>query len=241
MQQTTHAAGGNRRGLRGLSGAALLALYLVIALGVLLFLLVQPFLHAVPRLSPDPMRAALIAGFGLHHTLAVGSHSADRLLAAFWIALSGLAILTLLFVYIVKSLMQLRRPYRVVANRQVADRIWELVINPERDAPIDFLAGQFAWLDGPHGHLVVPVPRPERWPGRLQLLYGNRLGAQILYREELESMAAEILDACLDPLERERWTYFVCGPPPMMNSVERSLLSFGVPGRQIIAERFKYD
>ena len=30
-------------------------------------------------------------------------------------------------------------------------------------------------------------------------------------------------------------------PPPMMNSVERSLLSFGVPGRQIIAERFKYD
>jgi predicted ferric reductase len=456
MQQAPHAAGGNHRGLRGLSGPALLALYLAVALaplllalvagkparnvwrelsaglamvgfamlllefvlsgrfrgvsgrvgidvtmrvhqlaalGVLLFLLVHPFLYAVPRLSPDPMRAvafvqrmftmewyrsgviawglllvlvpmgifrdrlpfryeiwrashglgaALIAGFGLHHTLAVGSHSADRLLAAFWIALAGLAILTLLFVYIVKPLMQLRRPYRVVANRQVADRTWEVVIHPEREAPIDFLAGQFAWLnlghapfsltehpfsissapadrpdlkftikqsgdftdrigeiqvgerawlDGPHGHFVVPLPRPERmafiaggvgfapvmgilrqlraerWPGRLLLLYGNRVATQILYREELESMAAqmrldlklvlsepppgwhgpvgelstEMLDACLDPLERARWTYFVCGPPPMMNSVERSLLAFGVPGRQIIAERFKYD
>ena len=287
---------------RGLSGAALLALYLAVALGVLLFLLVHPFLYAVPRLGPDPMRAvafvqrmftmewyrsgviawallvlvpmgifrdrlpfryevwrashglgaALIAGFGLHHTLAVGSHSADRLLAAFWIALAGLAILTLLFVYIVKPLMQLRRPYRVVANRQVADRTWELVVNPERDAPVMGILRQL---------------RAERWRGRLLLVYGNRLATQILYREELESIAAEMQldlklvlsepppgwrgpvgelstemrEACLDPLERERWIYFVCGPPPMMNSVERSLLSFRVPGRQIIAERFKYD
>jgi len=58
--------------------------------------------------------------------------------------------------------MQLRRPYRVVANRQVADRTWELVVNPEHGAPFDFLAGQFAWLDGPHGHFVAADPRPER-------------------------------------------------------------------------------
>lgn len=385
---------GRFRGISGRVGIDVtMRVHQLAALGVLLFLLVHPFLYAVPRLSPDPMRAvavvqgmftmewyrsgviawvlllllvpmgifrdrlpfryelwrashglgaALIAGFGLHHTLAVGAHSADRLLAAFWIALAGLAILALLFVYVAKPLMQLGRPYRVVANRQVADRTWELVVRPERGAPIDFLAGQFAWLnlghapfsltehpfsissapadrpdikftikqsgdftnrigeipvgerawlDGPHGHFVVADPRPERmafiaggvgfapvmgilrqlraerWPGRLLLVYGNRLATQILYLEELESMAAELpldlklvlsepppgwrgpvgelspamLDACLDPLERDRWTYFVCGPPPMMNSVERSLLSFGVPGRQIIAERFKYD
>lgn len=151
--------------------------------------------------------------------------------------------------------------------------------------------GERAWLDGPHGHFVVVHPRPERmafiaggvgfapvmgilrqlraerWQGRLLLVYGNRLASQVLYREDLEAMAAEMqldlklvlseppagwrgpvgemsaamLDACLDPAERTRWTYFVCGPPPMMNSVERSLLAFGVAGRQIIAERFKYD
>lgn len=45
----------------------------------------------------------------------------------------------------------------------------------------------------------------------------------------------------VDKEGRAGWTYLVCGPPPMMDSVERSLVKFGVPGRQIIAERFKYD
>jgi predicted ferric reductase len=363
------------------------------AWGVLLFLLVHPFLYAVPRLSPDPMRAvafmesmftkqwyrsgviawvlllllvpmgifrdrlpfryeiwrashglgaALIAGFGLHHTLTVGSHSADRWLAICWMVLTALALLTLLYVYLIKPLMQLRQPCRVVANRPVADRTWEVVIESESGQPINFLAGQFAWLnlghapfsltehpfsissapadlpriaftikqsgdftnrigevpvgtrawlDGPHGHFVVPDPAPEgmvfiaggvgfapvmgilrqlraeRWPGWICLIYGNRVATQILYRDELEAMASELrmdlrlvlsepppgwtgpvgeltpdmLAACLDEADRQRWTYFVCGPPPMINSVEQSMLGFGVPGRQIVAERFKYD
>jgi predicted ferric reductase len=363
------------------------------AWGVLLFLFVHPFLYAVPRLSPDPMRAvtflermftgewyrsgviawvlllvlvpmaifrdrlpfryeiwrashglgaALIAGFGLHHTLKVGSHSADSWLAGYWLALAGLAMLSLAFVYGVKPLLKWRRPYRVVENRQVAERTWELVVAPEHDKPIQYLAGQFAWLklgrlpfgltehpfsissapadgprigftikqsgdftnrigeippgtrawlDGPHGHFVLPAGpheglafiaggvgfapvmgilrqlRADRWEGPLRLVYGNRIESQILYRSELESIAAELdldlrlvlsepppgwrgptgelsgatLEACLDMAGRDCWTYFVCGPPGMMNSVERSLLAFGVPGRRIIAERFKYD
>ncbi len=363
------------------------------ALAVLLLLLVHPFLYAVPRLSPDPLRAwnlvermftsewyrsgviawalllllvpmaifrdrlpfryevwrashglgaALIAGFGLHHTLTVGTHSADRWLIAYWVSLTGVALLTLLFVYVVKPLLQCRRPYRITANRRVADRSWEVIVEPERGPAIEFLAGQFAWLnlghspfsltehpfsissapserprigftikqsgdftdgigdipigtrawlDGPHGHFVLgPGPaerlvfiaggvgfapvmgilrqlRAERSRVPVTLLYGNRIQTQILYRGELEELAGELdldlklvlseppagwsgivgelspetLDACLDRMARLRWTYFVCGPPPMMNSVERSLLGFGVPGRQIVAERFKYD
>ena len=385
---------GRFRGVSGRVGIDVtMRVHQLAALGILVFLLVHPFLYAVPRLSPEPMRAVsfiqrmftmewyrsgviawalllllvpmgffrdrlpfryeiwrashglgalLIAGFGLHHTLAVGTHSADRLLTGFWIALTGLAVLTVLFVYLVKPLLQLRRPYRVTANRPVAERTWEVRVRPDHEESIDFLAGQFAWLnlghstfslvehpfsissapadrpeiaftikqsgdftnrigeipvgarawlDGPHGHFVLPDPPPEeivfiaggvgfapvmsilrqlraeRWPGRLHLLYGNRIETQILYREELEGMAremnfnlqlvlsepppgwhgragtlcAETLAACLDATRRASWTYFVCGPPPMMNSVERSLLDFGVPGRQIIAERFKYD
>jgi predicted ferric reductase len=363
------------------------------ALAVLLFLVAHPFLYAVPRLSPEPMRAvaavermftsewyrsgviawvlllamvpmavfrdrlpfsyeawrashgigaALIAGFGVHHTLSVGSHSATPWLTAYWTLLAGLAFLTLLTVYLVKPMLQRRRPYRLVANRQVADRTWELVIRPEHDRPFRFLAGQFvwlnlrnspfsltehpfsissapadqpdlaftvkqngdftnrigdvalgtrAWIDGPHGHFVLTdraVPglafiaggvgfapvmgilrqlRAERWPGPVCLVYGNRVESQILYRDELEAMARQMqldlklvlsepppgwrgpsgelteatLRACLAIEERPGWTYFVCGPPPMMSSVERSLLRFGVPGHSIVAERFKYD
>lgn len=363
------------------------------ALAVLLLLLVHPLLYAVPRLSPDPLRAwtlvermftsewyrsgviawalllllvpmgifrdrlpfryelwrashglgaALIAGFGLHHTLTVGSHSADRWLAGWWAALTAAAVASLAFVYVVKPLLQLRRPYRLVTNRKVADRTWELVVEPEHKEAIEFLAGQFAWLnlghhpfsltehpfsissapadrprigftikesgdftnrigamplgerawlDGPHGHFVLTGPAPEglvfiaggvgfapvmsmlrqlraeRWQDPICLIYGNRLESQILYREELEAMAGElqldlklvlsepaaewtgvvgdlsasVLDACLDKSDRPRRTYFVCGPPPMMTSVERALLGFGVPCKQIITERFKYD
>jgi ferredoxin-NADP reductase len=39
----------------------------------------------------------------------------------------------------------------------------------------------------------------------------------------------------------ENWLYFVCGPLPMIESVEAALLAMGVPGRQIVSERFYYD
>ncbi|NGP52701.1 ferric reductase-like transmembrane domain-containing protein [Thioalkalivibrio sp. XN8] len=286
--------------------------------------------------------AALAAGFGLHHTLSVGSRSDHPALAGLWLALAGVALLTLLFVYVVKPLLQHRRPYLVTANRQVAPRTWELRLRPEHDAAMDFLAGQFAWLnvghspfsltehpfsissapadlpevgfsikqsgdftgrigevpvgtrawlDGPHGHFVVPADPHERLvfiaggvgfapvmsilrqlraTGSklpLTLLYGNRIEAQVLYRGELEAMAAEmpldlrlvlsepppgwrglagqlsgdLLAGCLDPERRSGWLYFVCGPPPMMRSVEHTLVGFGVPSRRIIAEHFKYD
>jgi predicted ferric reductase len=286
--------------------------------------------------------AALIAGLGLHHTLSVGTHSSDPWLEAYWIAMTGIALLTLVYVYLVKPLLQLRRPYRVIANRQVADRCWELSVAPEHGGAMPFLAGQFVWLnlgdfpfglmehpfsissapgerpriaftikqsgdftdridsipigtraylDGPHGNFVLegrthrrlafvaggvgfaPVMsilrqlRHDRWEGPICLIYGNRLESQILYRAELEAMRSVLdlslhfvlsepppvwpgprgelstatLDACLGKEGRTGWTYLVCGPPPMMASVERSLLQFGVPGRQVIAERFKYD
>jgi predicted ferric reductase len=300
-----------------------------------------PFRYEIWRASHG-LGAVLLAGFGLHHTLAVGSHSADRRLAGFWILLTGVAVLTLLFVYLIKPLAQLRSPYRVIANRKVAERTWELVVEPVSGEAMQFLAGQFAWLnlghapfsltehpfsissapaarpriaftikqsgdftnrigelepgtraylDGPHGHFVLPdrpveglafvaggvgfAPvisilrqlRADRRPGPVCLVYGNRIEGQILYRGELEEMvqdiglelhlvlsepppgwtghagalSAAVLEDCAAASRRSRWTWFVCGPPPMMNSVERSLLGFGVPGRQIVAERFKYD
>jgi predicted ferric reductase len=40
------------------------------------------------------------------------------------------------------------------------------------------------------------------------------------------------------PAQFRRYHYFVCGPPPMMDTVERALVSLGVPGRSIDSERF---
>lgn len=298
-----------------------------------------PFSYEAWRASHG-VGAALVAGFGLHHALSVNRHAPDWL-TVLWIALAGMTLLTLLFVYLVKPLLQLRRPYRVIANRQVADRSWEVRLRAQHDEQIHFLAGQFAWLnlghapfgltehpfsissapaespeigftikqsgdftnrigtipidtvawlDGPHGHFVLPPGRHERlvflaggvgfapvmsilrqlraesYGGPMSLFYGNRVETQILYRAELESMAAEmplglrfvlaepppdwdglvgqmtpdVLGEILDHPRRAHWQYFVCGPPPMMKSVEHSLRSFGIPERQITAEHFQY-
>lgn len=50
-------------------------------------------------------------------------------------------------------------------------------------------------------------------------------------------ITAEILRKHL-PRQYKRWRYFVCGPPPLMDSVEEQLLSLGVPPGRIHTERF---
>jgi predicted ferric reductase len=49
------------------------------------------------------------------------------------------------------------------------------------------------------------------------------------------------IERCLPGGGRAAWTYYVCGPPPMIDSVERALDATGVPLRQIISEKFQYD
>lgn len=94
--------------------------------------------------------AAAIAALGLHHTLGVGTFARDPWLAGYWSAMTAAALGSLVYVYAVTPLVQLRRPWRVVANRQVAHRMWELAIEPERGQAPAFAAGQFAWLNLGH-------------------------------------------------------------------------------------------
>jgi predicted ferric reductase len=108
-----------------------------------------PVSYEVWRLSHG-VGALLIAGLSAHHTLVVGTYSGDAWLATFWILLTALAIVSLVHVYLVKPLLQLRAPWRVTGNRQVADRMWEVTIEPSNGHTIDFDAGQFAWLNLGH-------------------------------------------------------------------------------------------
>ncbi|WP_366653873.1 ferric reductase-like transmembrane domain-containing protein [Fodinicurvata sp. EGI_FJ10296] len=96
--------------------------------------------------------AVAIAVLALDHTLAVGTHSGSGLLAWYWMAMTAVAVGSVLFVYGVKPVIKARRPYRVVSNRRIADRTWEVVVEPEHaDGRIPVHApGQFAWLNLGH-------------------------------------------------------------------------------------------
>lgn len=43
------------------------------------------------------------------------------------------------------------------------------------------------------------------------------------------------------PSQASSWLYFVCGPTGMMDTAESALLELGVPLKQIVSERFRYD
>jgi predicted ferric reductase len=101
----------------------------------------------------------------------------------------------------------------------------------------------------------------------LRLIYADRTLAQLAVRAELEALGcapgvevhvilaepppdwkglrgvpdAANLDACLPKENVQRWLYFVCGPPAMIDAVEKILARRGVPLAQIVSERFRYD
>jgi len=286
--------------------------------------------------------AALIALLTLHHALDAGRYSAGQALAVFWAAMTIIAIATLVHVYLTGPLRRLRHPYRVASLERIAEKSWDLMIEPERGSAIDFLPGQFVWLtvghtpfsitehpfsisscpadrprigftikevgdftdhigeippgtraymDGPHGNMVLPEEhqagitfiaggvglapimsmlrqlRAERDERPVRLVYGNRTPGQIMYRDELAAMAeelemtvthvlsepppgwsghtgmiderllGEIADADDDPGR----LYVVCGPTPMIDSVEDILGRLGVPMSRILSEKFSYD
>jgi predicted ferric reductase len=134
----------------GLDSASLLTGVVAwLLLGVLvltsIFRTQLPYRYEVWRLGHG-VGAICIAAFGLHHTLAAGRYSADPALQVFWTVMAGVAGLTMLRVYLLTPLRQLRAPYRVAAVRQVALKTWAVAVEPTRGQAMDFHAGQFAWV-----------------------------------------------------------------------------------------------
>jgi predicted ferric reductase len=104
-------------------------------------------------------------------------------------------------------------------------------------------------------------------PRAVVLIYGNRVREQMIDVEKLAGTAGlpkftyhpvlseppagwrgvkgqldqEVLAQCLPRGQPRAWSYYVCGPTPMIDSVERTLDAMGVPLRQIVSEKFQYD
>ncbi len=103
------------------------------------------------------------------------------------------------------------RPHRVVYATRRAD---DLILRAE----LDRLAA------GPLDLRVTYVLSrpPERWTGET-----GRIDAERLRRAAVDELPDHV--------------YFVCGPDPMMDTVERALLELGVPLDRVHSERFALD
>jgi predicted ferric reductase len=98
-------------------------------------------------------------------------------------------------------------------------------------------------------------PRPRT------LIYANRVQQQIAFRRELDTeevtyvlseppqgwdgetgfVDAAMLDRVFSQDAFKNWVFVLCGPKPMLDSVEDALIARGTPSTRILSERFDYD
>ena len=92
----------------------------------------------------------VIVGLVLHHAIYAGRYSAQPVMIYLWFSMAGIAAGSLVFVYFIEPLRQLRKKWRVVSVNQLTPKQWELRLIPEGHEGLAFKAGQFAWLNVGH-------------------------------------------------------------------------------------------
>lgn len=125
----------------------------VIALGALIVLVVVAPLRDVLPWRYEVWRASHVilglvgVGGGLHHGVTVGRFSAQGPVHWFWWA-AGLGIVSVIAVLYGWRWLQLhRQPWRLASVTKLADRMWELDIEPAAQTrALSYKAGQFVWM-----------------------------------------------------------------------------------------------
>ncbi len=91
--------------------------------------------------------ALLIAMLLWHHTVNAGRYGSQPVMSWVWLAMTGLAIGSLLSVYLLVPLLQKARPWRVTSVARLTPRQWEVTVKPDGHRGLDYKAGQFVWLN----------------------------------------------------------------------------------------------
>lgn len=154
----------------------------------------------------------------------------------------------------------------VVPRMQPGQRLWldgpHGVFTPEREPAIGLvLVGGGVGITPMRSILLTMRDRGDRRP--VLLLHAASSPERMTYREEFEALAREIaltyvpvveepppgwtgergrIDGALLerhlPALRAHWQCFVCGPPPMLDAMERLLPACGLPVSRVHTERF---
>jgi len=316
-----------------------------VALLILVGLVVSSLWRKQLRLEYDRWRlwhgvlAVVAVLLAAAHVVGAGYYTHAPWKRVVWTGYTGMWLLLLGYIRIIKPWSLLKRPYRVTNVRAERGSSWTLTLEPEGHALMKFRPGQFAWLtlgrspfrarehpfsfsgsaadpqalhftikelgdftrtikhvkvgerafvDGPHGVFttdfhpnapgfvfiaggvgIAPIrsilrtlaDRGDTRP--LRLVFGNATWDRILFREELEALPGRLNLAVIHvlqepppgwsgpagvlspqvvrqaiPAEVRPFTFFMCGPKPMTDSVQRTLREMGIPLAQIHLELF---
>lgn len=91
--------------------------------------------------------AIIVAVAGLHHALTVGRFSALGAINIWWWGVAGALVIVIGILYGWRWLWLHLNPWRLQSVTKLADRTWELDIQPDAKTPdLSYEAGQFVWM-----------------------------------------------------------------------------------------------
>jgi predicted ferric reductase len=128
---------------------------------LLILLIVTSVKRLALRLSYEAWRwlhdifAVGVIGLILYHIFNVNYYTSVPLQRWLWVLLAGIWAAMILFIRVIKPLLLLKRPYRVVEVRQERGQTWSLVLEPVGHPGVPFRAGQVAWLSVGHSPFSI--------------------------------------------------------------------------------------
>lgn len=99
--------------------------------------------------------ALLIAALLLHHTVYAGRYGSQPVMIWLWITMTGIAVGSLFYVYLLVPLRDRNRAWRVMSVTPLTPGQWELTLSPKDHHGLDYSAGQFVWLNVGHSPLSL--------------------------------------------------------------------------------------
>ena len=125
----------------------------VVALAALVLLVLTSALRERLPVTYEVWRASHIvfgitaAAAGLHHALTTGRFSALGPVPALWWVVGAALLAVIATLYGWRWWRLHARPWRLKSVEKLADRMWELDIQPQAKTPqLPYLAGQFVWM-----------------------------------------------------------------------------------------------
>ncbi|MCJ7694535.1 MAG: ferric reductase-like transmembrane domain-containing protein [Anaerolineaceae bacterium] len=85
-------------------------------------------------------------GFALYHMFQVNHYLSLTYQRVIWLSLTGLWVLIILYVRLIKPLIRVKKPYEVVSIHPERGSSWSIELKPKNHKGLKFLAGQFGWL-----------------------------------------------------------------------------------------------
>lgn len=88
----------------------------------------------------------VIAVLALYHIFKVNYYMASTAQQILWIVLAAIWIGALAYVRLIKPWVLLKHPYEVAQVQELRAKSWKLVVEPKGHKGMDFMPGQFSWL-----------------------------------------------------------------------------------------------